>query len=788
MAFQVSPGVQVREIDLSTIIPAVSTTVTGFAGFFQWGPLEQRVTVSSINDLNEVFQGPNDDNFNHWFTAANFLGYGNNLQVVRVVNQSTSFNAIADPGGKTTSDLLLKNEDDYEGKAESTLASKGFFAGRFPGVLGNSIQVAQSDQTKFRLVDFGKAPTANASRTSAVFDTVDLVTSEFAFVVDSDTKTIEASSGGTGDLVTIGAFGSTPITGFTQSNMFGLTIHSITGPSDGTGITAINVHGDQTSAVVGSSTIGANSGEFFRINIDGGTFAIAKTTRPAVTGTHHDGTTVTTFFFDDLKSLGITISGDGGGTQAGGASFDFISKMSVGTTLPSQSGTNNGFITWKYAENFDDELPDTSFGAAFNGATNDLVHTIVVDEDGKWTGTKGNILERFGSRSKAPNAKDEQGRSLFYKDTINENSEYIFWLKHTDGSTFGTGSGTAWGTTADTGRTYELMKKNFYGSLIGGTEFAPAAGDFFTNGYDQFEDSETVDVSVILGGPSESATAKSIVSMVDARKDAVAFLSPARDTVLSSTDSPKASRVAAANIVAYRKGVNATPTGGDTDYSTNNLNVSSSYVVLDSGFKYMFDRFNDVFRYVPLNGDIAGIAVRSDVETETWFSPAGFNRGQLRDVIKLPFNPKQAERDSLYSNGINPVVSFPGQGTVLFGDKTLTSRPSAFDRINVRRLFIVLEKAIATAAKFSLFELNDEFTRSQFRGLIEPFLADVQSRRGITDFKVICDESNNTSAVIDRNEFVADIFVQPTRSINFITLNFIATRTGVNFDEIAGTA
>ena len=216
------------------------------------------------------------------------------------------------------------------------------------------------------------------------------------------------------------------------------------------------------------------------------------------------------------------------------------------------------------------------------------------------------------------------------------------------------------------------------------------------------------------------------------------------------------------------------------------MNVSSSYVVLDSGFKYMYDRFNDVFRYVPLNGDIAGIAVRSDIETETWFSPAGFNRGQLRDVVKLPFNPKQAERDNLYSNGINPVVSFPGQGTILFGDKTLQSKPSAFDRINVRRLFIVLEKAIATAAKFSLFELNDDFTRSQFRGLIEPFLADVQARRGITDFKVICDESNNTGEVIDRNEFVASIFIQPARSINFITLNFVATRTGVNFDEIAG--
>ena len=214
------------------------------------------------------------------------------------------------------------------------------------------------------------------------------------------------------------------------------------------------------------------------------------------------------------------------------------------------------------------------------------------------------------------------------------------------------------------------------------------------------------------------------------------------------------------------------------------MNVSSSFAFLDSGWKYIFDRFNDVFRYVPLNGDVAGIAARSDVTSETWFSPAGFNRGQLNNVVSLAFNPNKASRDELYKNGINPVVSFPGQGTVLFGDKTLLAKPSAFDRINVRRLFIVLEKAIATAAKFQLFELNDRFTRAQFKNLIEPFLLDVQARRGITDFKVVCDETNNTPAVIDRNAFVADIFVQPTRSINFITLNFIATRTGVDFNEI----
>lgn len=765
MAFQVSPGVQVREIDLTTIIPAVSTTIAGFAGRFQWGPVDQRITVSSINDLSEVFQGPNDDNFNFWFTAANFLGYGNNLQVVRVVNESTSKNA------GTSQGILIKNEDDYESKSATDLDDGGFFAGKYPGQLGNSLLVSQSDNTKVSLgSDFGKTPTYTGTtdtiRTSTVFDTADQNTTEFAFVLDKDIKEIIASSSSTGDRLTIGGFGSTPITGVTQSTISGLTAQAQSA-------TEIFVKGVQ------ASTIGAGgglTGEFFRFG-SGSTVAFIKADAMATSAT---GITFTTTSLTSMTTIPT------------GSSFDFVSRLTIGSTLSGQSGSGNGFATWRFAENFDQELPDTSFGAELRGSTNDLVHTIVVDEDGLWTGTKNSVLETFSGRSKASNAKDSQGRNLFYVETINDNSEYLYWLDHTDSNasfsrTEPDGSATsAWGLTAGSGRIFNTMKKNLYASLVGGLEDAPASDDYFTNGYDNFQDSETVDVSLILGGPSIGNQAKSIVSMVDRRKDAVAFLSPARSTVLTSTDAPKKGRIASANIVAYRNGQNASPSGGDENYTTSNLNVSSSYVVLDSGFKYMYDRFNDVFRYVPLNGDIAGIAVRSDVETETWFSPAGFNRGQLRDVVKLPFNPKQAERDNLYSNGINPVVSFPGQGTILFGDKTLQSKPSAFDRINVRRLFIVLEKAIATAAKFSLFELNDDFTRSQFRGLIEPFLADVQARRGITDFKVICDESNNTGEVIDRNEFVASIFIQPARSINFITLNFVATRTGVNFDEIAG--
>ena len=305
-------------------------------------------------------------------------------------------------------------------------------------------------------------------------------------------------------------------------------------------------------------------------------------------------------------------------------------------------------------------------------------------------------------------------------------------------------------------------------TLGGGTaDFTASETYLYTNGYSHFEDPETVDVSLILGGPASATVQILIVDLCDSRKDCMAFLSP-----VSSTD--------------YINKDTGVATNNAINFTKNTLNKSSSYAVMDSGYKYMYDNFNGVYRYVPLNGDIAGLLARTEREQDAWYSPAGFNRGQIRGVVKLAYNPRQTHRDELYKNNINPVVSFPGEGTILFGDKTLQSKPSAFDRINVRRLFIILEKAIATAAKFQLFEFNDEFTRSQFRNLVVPFLRDVQARRGIQDFKVVCNESNNPGSVIDRNEFVADIYIKPTRSINFIQLNFIATASGVSFEEVGG--
>jgi len=268
-----------------------------------------------------------------------------------------------------------------------------------------------------------------------------------------------------------------------------------------------------------------------------------------------------------------------------------------------------------------------------------------------------------------------------------------------------------------------------------------------------------------MGGKCDATHVDDLISLAEKRKDAIAFVSPQRTDVAGVASSITQTQ----NVLSFCNGIR-----------------SSSYVMIDSGYKYMYDRYNDVYRYVPLNGDIAGLAARTDLIADSWFSPAGYNRGVIRGAVKLAYNPKKSQRDELYKARVNPVVTFPGQGTILFGDKTGLSAPSAFDRINVRRLFIVLEKAIATASKFQLFEFNDEFTRANFRNIVEPFLREVQGRRGITDFLVVCDESNNTGEVIDRNEFIAEIFIKPARSINFITLQFIATRTGVSFEEVAG--
>ena len=442
------------------------------------------------------------------------------------------------------------------------------------------------------------------------------------------------------------------------------------------------------------------------------------------------------------------------------------------------------------------------------------MHIVVYDTTGKLTGFSESVagqrtlavLETYSALSKNPNAKTPQGGTNYYVDVLYQQSGQIYWMDHLP-------AGTNWGVDLDLSNavilngtdssksdegdnvidetdgdniildtdagSYTAVDTPTYDSLTGGTDDYDLTLGEKREAYDLFANTELHDINFVLGGPSVTVSGSSfgtagdefdthgtmITDLVELRRDCVAFLSPARQAVVNVQSS------------------NTQTTNVKDSFDTL---PSSSYVVYDSGYKYMYDKYADVYRYVPLNGDIAGLCAHTDRVADPWFSPGGYNRGNIRGAIKLAYNPMQSERDILYKARINPVVDFPGQGVVLFGDKTALTRPSAFDRINVRRLFLVLEKAISTAAKFMLFEFNDEFTRAQFRNLVEPFLRDVQGRRGITDFQVVADGTNNTGEVIDRNEFIGDIYIKPARSINFITLNFVAVRTGVEFSEVVG--
>ena len=659
MAFLVSPGVLVTEKDLTNVIPAVSTSIGAIAVVSEKGPMDEIITVSSENEYVSVFGKPDANTFEYFFSATNFLQYGNALRVVRAV--TGNLNATDDGTG-----LQIKNTTHYLDNYGSGQGAVGNWAAREAGTAGNNLKVSMCTNS-----------TAYASS------------------IASDNLVNDASA----------AIGDTTIT-----------------IDDGTEVQVGDIleFGD-----ISGNFTAAPSGHYYKVT------AIS---------TH----LLTIARFDPAT----------GTTQTGGLRHAVADNAHIKRY-------------WEYYFNFSG-APTTTDDVSNAGGSNDELHVAVVDEDGGITGTAGSILETFEGMSQASDAKDASGNSNYYVDVIYRSSEYVYWMDHE--TTLSTAGNTKTGTTFDNSSTSTITV--FSTSLSGGTDDnVPTNGELAT-AYEKFQDSETVDINFLIAGPSQTNSdatgdtkAEKLIDIAEQRKDVVAFISPARADVVNVAD-PIA---ATANVKAFADGL-----------------ASSSYAVIDSGYKYMYDKYNDVYRFVPLNGDIAGLCARTDTVADPHFSPAGFSRGQIRGVVKLAFNPNQTQRDDLYKARVNPVVTFPGQGTVLFGDKTALSKPSAFNRINVRRLFITLEKAVATAAKFQLFEFNDEFTRAQFRNLVEPFLRDIQGRRGLTDFSVVCDETNNTAEVIDRNEFVADIFIKPNRSINFIKLNFIATRTGVAFSEVAG--
>ena len=635
MPFQVSPGVNVSEIDLTTVVPAVSTTEGALAGHFRWGPVDQRVLIDSEDRLVNVYNKPNSNTATDFFTAANFLAYGNALYINRAVagaNNATS-------GG---TGAYVKNEDNYN-ESYTNISGHGDWVAKYPGELGNSLKVSICEG-------------------SAAWES-------------------------------------------TVSTSYYATRNSTTVTLAGDGTSTSNT---ETQFVVGDLILLGPDKEVRKISA--------------------------------LSGNTITLSSDYTGNTVSNYTTDITRR-------------------WEFFNNFDG-APGTSAYATGVGATTDEIHVAVSDQDGAFTGIQDTVLETYAGVSVAVDARTEQGAGNYYKEVINQNSPYIWWGAHN------TNISNA-GARADLGTTYGASSLPVTTSLSGGKDGATPTSAQKIPFYNIFKSAEDVDISFLLGSNADTTLATHLISNIaESRKDCIAVLSPERADVVNNNAYDGKERD---DIIAFRDGL-----------------PSSSYAVMDSGWKYQYDKYNDLYRYVPLNADTAGLMVQTDTTRDPWYSPAGFNRGNVKNAIRLAYNPSKADRDQLYKKGINPVVTFPGQGTVLFGDKTMLAKPSAFDRINVRRLFIVLEKAISTASKFTLFEFNDEFTRSQFRNLVEPFLRDVQGRRGITDFRVVCDSTNNTGEVIDRNEFIGDIYIKPARSINFIQLNFVAVRTGVEFSEVVG--
>ena len=639
MPFQVSPNVQVQERDVSLFVPQVATTAGALVGNFNWGPCEEFVTVDSEKTLYDSFGKPDDNNFKFWFTAANFLAYGNNLQVNRVADTNAR-NSVA-----TGTAALVRNDSNYEGGpgyTAPTLTGTEYVA-RYPGTLGNSLKVSACDYNSYQF-------DVSLSATTTIFTT-------------------------------------------------GATVSALTRP--------------------------VPKGSWFEVPSASGTFRF-QLTADAATG-------ATTIVFSNTSGV-----------------------------VPS---TTSCTMLWEFWQNVQRRPENTKYaidklGVASDYALYDELHVVVSDEDGSITGAANTILEIHQGLSKGTDAKDSDGTSLYYPTYINLASRYIRWGSHTAFETSSAGFTNGAGIAIPTSGGFKKFSQVQSRSFAGGVDVTPTDGLLQTQ-YAKLASAESFDVSLIpvVGVTADNGTARYVVDNVaDVRRDCMVFVSPTANTLIN-----------ASTVVADR---------------VSNFNKDSSFAVMDSAWKYQYDRYNDVYRWLPLCGDTAGCAVRTDSQAEPWFSPGGYSRGQIKNVVKLSWNPNKTDRDTLYRNQINPVVAQPGLGTVLFGDKTCTQRPSAFDRINVRRLFIVLEKAISTAAKFQLFEFNDAFTRAQFNSLVEPFLRDVQGRRGITEFRVVCDDTNNTSDVVDRNEFVADIYIKPNKSINFITLNFIATRSGVQFEEI----
>ena len=833
----VSPGVKVREVDLTIgNISGAQELVGAIAGPFEKGPIDVPILIENEQDLLATYGKPldKDGQFEYWMTASSYLSYGGVLRVLRSNNSSLKNAGVGTVTG-TAADVKIKSYDDYT--ANHATASSWFYAAKNPGTWGNGLRVSVIDHFADQVITLTGIGTAGIIVGMGVTQTItgrisvgSGTTSAYASGFMRGIITGVGTEGGPGigtDQITVKVVDrvtaegdvsptnydllkfetSTSETETTTSSIgigttsgvvdsaFDITITGIGTTSGIAGISSDVQLGDIVTVTGGNSTVAAGTTVVSigasSITVDKAITGISTSGDGAIfTFTHVSGTSTTT---NTNTTFIINANGDAVSNFTSTTVKDWYNSQTLGLTKGAD-------IAWNSIA----EKPGTSEYAASREGANDEMHVVVVDEDGSATGIAGNIVEKHLYLSKAKDGKRQPPEEVYYKNYLANRSEFIYAGAAPTGisgdtspsslKAINSGSGDAdikdftvssgnWGANA-AGTIFNVQGNRSY-DFTGGKDYSSTTtlgvtthdryvidkGDII-NSYNVLKNPAEYIINFILQGPSGGATifdsqakASALIAIASLRKDCIACISPHRAGVVNVPNSDTQTD----NIVEYYAALQ-----------------SSSYAVFDSGYKYAFDRFNNEFRYIPLNGDIGGLMARTSINSFSWFSPAGASRGAINGAVKLAYNPSQAQRDIIYPKRINPVIASPGAGIILFGDRTGLGVASAFDRINVRRLFLTLEDTIERAARDQLFEFNDVITRTNFLNIVDPFLRDVKAKRGITDFVVICDETNNTPAVVDANQFKADIFVKPARSINFIGLTFVATRTGVSFEEVVG--
>lgn len=792
----VSPGVRVREVDLTIgRVDAANDQVGAIVGPFEKGPVDVPILIETEQDLLRTFGKPisTDAQYDYWLSASSYLSYGGILRVLRT-DGSTLNNANAGVSADSVS-LNVKSYENYVN--DHSTATTWSYAAKNPGRWANNLKVCTIDGFADQIIS--GVSTSGVTVGMGVTQSIDgrvVAGSGSTSAYDGYLRAI-VTGVGEGELYVkvtdkVSAAGTSTSAEYAQGGSL-----EFTAPSSVTSTTTVGVA--TTAGVIdtafdvsisGIVTTGINLGDSVEVTGGNSTVSTGTTVVSIGIGTVFVDKTITgistagdgaVFTFSRTTSSTantnqlyvINSSGSGIATYTSATATDWYGEQTLGLT--------NSTVYWKSIA----EKPGTSQYASERSAANDEIHVVVVDDTGAVTGAAGNIVEKFTYLTKSSDGLTSPTESVYYKDYLARISEYVYAgaapAGVTGGLTAGSGaaftaSGTGnWGSAAQ-GTKFAVAGTTTY-NLVGGENYTASGGFAATlanivSSYEVLKNPAEYDINFLINGPSggdsiyeSQAKANKLIEIANLRKDCIACISPHRAGVVNVANSDTQTN----NIIAFFDGL-----------------TSSSYAVFDSGYKYMYDRFNNQFRYIPCNADVAGLMARTSINQYPWFSPAGSSRGAINGAVKLAYNPSQAQRDLIYPKRINPVIASPGSGIILFGDKTGLAYASAFDRINVRRLFLTIEDSIERAARDQLFEFNDVITRSNFVNIVEPYLRDVKAKRGITDFIVICDETNNTPDVIDSNQFRADIFVKPARSINFIGLTFVATRTGVSFEEVVG--